>query len=223
MRLLQSIAALGLVTTVAGAQQPAQAPAHQGHHDMAVPGGGSLPPGWSARTDEEGQMGGVKLETMPPGWHLTMGTSAILYREADAAVTPYRVVSKLHLFPGGGDHAEAFGLFIGGKDLSGTGQRYTYFIIRGDGSWKIKRRQGATASDVTADWRPSPAIHQSTPSGPVANTVSILVQKDSVHFMVNEQQVYSAVAGSVDTDGIVGLRVNHNLSIHVETLEIHKM
>jgi hypothetical protein len=223
MRLLQAIAALELVTTAAAAQQPPQTPAHEGHHDMAVPGGGSLPPGWSARTDDEGQMAGVKLETMAPGWHLTMGTSAILYREADAAVTPYRVVSKLHLFPGTGDHTEAFGLFIGGKDLSGAGQRYTYFIMRGDGTWKIKRRQGATASDVTGDWKPSSAIHQSTPSGPVANTIAIVVQKDSVHFLVNEQQVYAAAAGSVDTDGIVGLRMNHNLSVHVETFETHKM
>jgi hypothetical protein len=56
--------------------------------------------------------------------------------------------------------------------------------------------------------------------GSVANVVSVVVGKDGVSFRVNGQQVYLAPAKEIDTDGIVGLRVNHNLSLHIGNLEI---
>jgi hypothetical protein len=49
------------------------------------------------------------------------------------------------------------------------------------------------------------------------------VVKGKVSFLVNGQVVYSVAADSVDTDGIVGLRMNHNLSVHVENLDIGRM
>jgi hypothetical protein len=48
----------------------------------------------------------------------------------------------------------------------------------------------------------------------------VVVGKDGVSVRVNGQQVYLAPAKEIDTDGIVGLRVNHNLSLHIENLEI---
>ena len=68
----------------------------------------------------------------------------------------------------------------------------------------------------------SPAIVQMKPAGPVANQLSLLVGKDRVSFRVNGQEVYTAPAASIDTDGLVGLRINHNLSLHVESLEIKR-
>jgi hypothetical protein len=44
-----------------------------------------------------------------------------------------------------------------------------------------------------------------------------------VSFSVNGTEVWSGPASSVDLNGIVGLRMNHNLSIHVESFEIHKL
>lgn len=120
----------------------------------------------------------------------------------------------------GGVFPAGFGVFIGGKDLAGAGQRITYFLIRGDGKYKIKRRSAASATDVTRDWTAAPAIAQEKPDGPVVNLVSVVVGKDGVSFRVNGQQVYLAPAKEVDTGGIVGLRVNHNLSLHIETLQI---
>jgi len=192
-------------------------------HGKKVEGGGKFPPGWSARPDEDGQVTSVKLEAMPPGWHVTMGTSAILYRAVDRAKPPYTVISKLHLFPSTGDHEEGFGLFIGGQNLDAAGQRYTYFLIRGDGTFKVKRRNGPDATDLTKDWTPSPVIKKASPSGPVINELSLRVGKEKVSFLVNGQEVYSASADSVDSEGIVGLRMNHNLNIHVETLQISKL
>ena len=45
---------------------------------------------------------------------------------------------------------------------------------------------------------------------------SIDVAKDKVHFLVNGAEVTSVDAAKVDTAGTPGLRVNHNLNLHVE-------
>jgi hypothetical protein len=159
---------------------------------------------------------------MAPGWHLTMGPAAILYQATDQASGNYQVSSTIHLFPGSGAHEEAFGLFIGGKALDGAQQRYTYFLIRGDGMFKVKRRNGADVSDVTKDWQPSAAITKGATSGPVKNVVAIAVGKEKVRFLVNGREAYSAPRTSLDSEGLVGLRVNHNLNLHVESLELKK-
>ena len=199
--------------------------AQQEHdHGPAQPiaGGGVFPAGWSVQLDEGGKPADVALQAMAPGWHVTTAASGIMYRGQDVASGSYQVSAKLHLFPEGPGHREAFGIFLGGKDLSGPAQRYTYFLIRGDGTFKIKRRSGASASDLSGDWKLHPAIFKSDGKGPVANLLGIVVTKDRVSFQVNGQEVYSAAADAVDVEGIAGLRVNHNLSIHVENLEIRK-
>lgn len=200
--------------------------AAQGEHDhgpaLKVEHGGVFPPGWTVRVDEGGKLADVSLAAMAPGWHLITAESGIMYRAQDAGRGAYEVTAKIHLFPGGGGHEEAFGLFIGGSDLNGPAERYTYFLIRGDGKFKIKRRAGASATDVTKDWTASPAIVPMSAKGPVANVLSVQVAKDKVSFRVNGQEIYSAPAASIDTDGIAGFRVNHNLSLHLESLEIKK-
>jgi hypothetical protein len=204
---------------------PALLAAQQGQEGhgptQKVEGGGVFPPGWSARVDD-GSPTQVAFAVMAPGWHATTATSTILYRDQDRASGTYEVSSKMHLFPEGPGHREAFGLFLGGKDLQGAGESYTYFLIRGDGTFKLKRRAGASATDITKGWTPSAAIVKSKADGSVANALSVAVGKDKVSFRVNGQEVYSAPAASVDTDGIVGLRINHNLSIHVESLDLKK-
>jgi hypothetical protein len=185
-----------------------------------IENGGVFPAGWTVRPDEGGKPTEVSLVDMAPGWHVVTATSGIMYRARDRAAGSFELNSRIHLFPGPGGHREAFGVFIGGKDLAAAGQRYTYFLIRGDGTYKIKRRSGASATDVTKGWTPTPAVAREKPGGPVANALSIVVGKERVSFRVNGQELYSAPAREIDTEGIVGLRVNHNLSIHVETMEI---
>lgn len=201
-----------LIPTMLLAQKPAPpAPAQ-----AATP----LPAGWSARPDEGGKPRAVKMETMAPGWHVTMATSAILYRDADKATGNYEFAAKLHLFPERAGHREALGVFVGGQDLKGAGQRYTYFVIRGDGTWKIKRRNGATTSDVTPGWTASPAIVKGTPEGSVANLLTVTVKGGKASFGVNGTEVYSAAASTLDVDGTPGLRINHQLTVHVESVAI---
>lgn len=202
------------------AVMPLAAQEHAHDPGMKIEGGGVFPAGWTARPDDGGKLTDVKFETMAPGWHATLGSAAILYRATDKATGSFTLTSTIHLFPGSGDHAEAFGVFIGGQDLDGAGEQYTYFLIRGDGTWKIKRRDGAKADDVTKGWTASPAIVQGKASGSVPNTIVVAVDKTQVHFRVNGTEVWSGPA--TNTDGIVGLRLNHNLALHVASLELKK-
>ena len=39
-----------------------------------------------------------------------------------------------------------------------------------------------------------------------------------IAFMVNEEVVWEAEAGSVATDGVFGLRVNHGLNLHITSI-----
>jgi hypothetical protein len=185
-----------------------------------VSGGGVFPAGWQVRPDEGGTLPEVKIEAMPPGWHMTTAASGIMYRPADLGSGNYELSAKLHLFPEGPGHQEAYGVFVGGKDLGGAGQRYTYFLLRGDGTWKVKRRSGGATTDVTPGWTAHPAILKEKPSGPVANLMVVSVAQGKARFLVNGQEVWSAPASSIDAEGIAGLRLNHNLSVHVESLGV---
>jgi hypothetical protein len=221
---LPRLSLLAALTSAPLAAQQANQPAPDHEHAVAVAGGGVFPAGWSVRPDEGGTPAGVKFVPMEPGFHLTMGTAAILYRAEDKASSPAHIIVTMHYFPKkGSPHEEGFGLFIGGKDLDGPAQRYSYFLVRGDGTFKVKRRNGAATTDVASkNWMASDAIPKADPAA--ASTrydLSLLIKDGKVSFMVGGKEVYSGAAKDLDTDGIVGLRVNHNLSVHVQDFAIH--
>jgi hypothetical protein len=219
MRPTHALAALVLATAVplaAQEGQPAKADA-----DKAVQGSGTLPEGWMARVDKDAPLTKVKFENMAPGWHVTLGPAAVFYRATDNVAGNAHIVATFHLFPGA-SHPEGFGLVIGGQDLQGPNQAYTYFLVRSDGTYLIKRRKGAELTTVV-DWTANEAVKAAGPDGKSTNELSVQIGKDKVSFMVNGKEVHSAPASSVDSQGIVGLRVNHNLSVHVQDFAVHKM
>ena len=212
MRLTLSLLALALSAAPALAQQHAD-------HDRAVQGGGTLPAGFLARADNARPLANLKFEAMAPGHHITTGPAVIIYRDADRADGAFHAVTKMHVFPSSG-HAEAFGIFIGGQNLQADNQGYTYFLIRGDGQYTIKRRAGTNVSTLV-DWTASDAITKAKADGSVPNELSVEVGRESVAFMVNGKTVSTLPAAQVDTRGVVGFRVNHNLNLHVEPLGVH--
>ncbi len=202
--------------------------AAQADPDRPVSGGGTLPAGWHARTDGNRPLANVKFDSMSVGHHVTLGPAAIFWRDADSASGSYTVEAKFWQFPSDThrDHREGYGLFIGGSTLQATGQRYTYFLIRDDGMYLVKRRMGDSTWAVTKGWTASDAIakHDSGPNlemaNPLENTLTIRVTPGEATFLVNGKLVYKA--SEVDTKGIVGFRVNHNLNVHLGQLQITK-
>jgi hypothetical protein len=193
---------------------------HGGH---SVQGGGTLPAGWSARPDDDSDVKEVKFVTMEPGYHLTLGPATILFREQDRAAGPFHTLARFHQMKKL-KHAEGYGILFGGEDLSGKEPKYTYFLVREDGSYLIKRRDGETTSEITKGWTPHPAIKKSDAEGKSSNLLEIDAKQDPqrVAFKVNGQTVYTENAKAMPLKGIVGLRVNHNLDLHIQDFAVHQ-
>ena len=196
--------------------------AAQDDKDTAVPGGGTLPAGWSARADSGAALTNVKFVTMGTGVHATLGPAVILYRTTDSATGEFRTAATF-IQTRAPKHAEGYGLFIGGQALDRPGQKYTYFLVRGDGKFIVKRRNGPADPATIAPWTDNAAIVKADANGVAKNELSILVSGGKVSFMVNGKEVYSIATAAVDTRGIVGLRVNHNLDVHVDGFAVHRM
>lgn len=177
---------------------------------------------WRMRFDAAGISDtAVYFVEMPPGWHVTTGPAVILWDPARTASGDYTARSTIHLFDPG-RRREAFGLFIGGRDLTGAEQAYTYFLIRRDGSFLVKERRGA-ATETIVDWTRHEAIVPH-PGGDqtVENSLEIRCAGESVTFLVNGEAVTTLPRARVMTDGVVGLRVNHALNVHVEELVVER-
>lgn len=215
----------GLVLTLLGAASAAAQSdqAQKDHSDHGVAGGGTLPAGWSARPDGTGDLKSVKFVTMGPGYHVTLGPATILYRKSDRANGPFHTLATFHQMKKL-EHSEGYGLFMGGQALDGKDQKYTYFLVRDDGNYLIKRRDGDKTSEVTKGWTAHPAVKKGDAEGKTTNLLEIDAKQNpsKVDFKVNGQTVYTADAKNTTTNGIVGLRVNHNLDLHVEGFDLHQ-
>lgn len=216
MRIVLTTAALALLAAPLGAQTPADP-------DRKVDGGGSLPAGWNARTDGNRPMTNVKFVTMGNGFHFTLGPAVIVWRESDDAPGAFHTEATFTQTKAP-THPEAYGLFFAGQDLSGGGQSYIYFLVRGDGKFLVKRRTGEETSSVSEGWTDHAAVTKQNEAGKATHKLEIAATADGkVSFSVNGTEVYTMTVQPAETGGIVGMRVNHNLDVHVEGFVVHKM
>ncbi len=199
---------------------PVAAQDHADHH-----GDHGLPDGWNAHFDGgHGAHGADDLEfvSLDPGWLIMTGPSGIFYRHMDRAEGDFTVRSLIHLFDPG-ERRESYGIFIGGSALHGDEARYTYFLVRRTGEYMIRHRVGGDLHDVQG-WTAHDAVlaWDDRPDGDdtAANQLEITVSGDQVHFLVNGREVHRAPRADLDVEGHYGLRVNHNLDLHVESLEL---
>jgi hypothetical protein len=112
---------------------------------------------------------------------------------------------------------------MNGQNLEGDGHSYTYFLVRGDGKFTIKRREGDKVTAII-DWKTDPAINKADVAGKATNLLEIDAKIDPqrVSFKANGKEVHSLPASRVPAAGMVGLRVNHNLDLHVEEFAVHQ-
>lgn len=185
----------------------------------------AVPANWQIRTDDPDagatiganpDSADIYFVNMIPGWHLTTGPAAIFYHPESTAQDTYKASTKIHLFDPKGRN-EAFGLFIGGQNLDQSDLSYTYFLIRNTGEYLIKKRMG-DETEVITNWSEAPSMQQynADTESSVPNTLSIVVGEKEVHFFINGEQVDSLPRAQLQTDGTVGLRINHALNVHVE-------
>lgn len=183
---------------------------------------GSLPDGWTARFDRPNpNMSQVDVDIENGDIHFSLGPSGIFYREADTATGSY-TASATFTQTRAPQHPEAYGFIFGGRNLAADNQDYMYFIIRGDGKYMVRHRAGTEVHTI-AEWTDHPAIVKQDEAGAASNTLTVESSDESVRLLVNGQAIATYMRSDVpylNTDGIVGLRVNHNLNVVVSDFEI---
>ena len=222
-----------LVLSFAALAAAAPLAAQRGDPTMAVTGSGKLPDGWMLRFDPTRggaptpPMTAISFETMGPGLHVKSGPAAIYYNTKDMGSGQYQISATFKQSKS--MQHEAFGLFIGGANLQDSTQSYIYFVMKPfDGTVRIARRSSnGKPADIMAEnpAAPEAAINRDAPTdGSATNTMLIHVAKDTVHFLINGKLVKavakSALGGS--TDGQAGLRVNHNMDLHIDGYAVKK-
>jgi hypothetical protein len=198
--------------------------AQSAENTRSVTRGGELPAGWTARPDKGGDPKDIKFVVMEPGYHLTLGPATILYRKEDRAKGPFHTLATFHQMKRW-EHPEGYGLFFGGQNLEGPNQSYTYFLVRDDGTFNVKVRRGDKVAQYSDGWEANSAIKKADSKGATSNVLEIDAKIDPkrISFKVNGKEVDWMPAHFADNlKGIVGLRVNHNLDIHVEGFALHQ-
>jgi hypothetical protein len=205
----------------AGAQGRGAGPAGgRGAPPRPVAGHGIEVGGWFGRLDDAKESRtGLKFVTMGTGLHATTGPNMILFDADEDWEGPYTTKATFTMTKPA-SHQVAYGLFVGGQDLDNDKQRYTYFVIRQDGKFLIKKRTGATTANVAGDWADHAAIQKPNAQGSQTNELAIQVGRDTVTFLANGQTVATQPAKAVDVVGISGLRVGHGLDLQIEGFSV---
>lgn len=208
-----------------------------------IVGTGKLPDGWVMRFDPTRgnapapEPTSVNVVPMGAGVHFTTGPAAIYWRSADKMSGEFTVSATISQRKSMGH--EAYGLFIGGANLMDSTQTYTYFVFKPCQSRGVCTGDRSTLGEIlisqrTSNGRPTalvPTVHDAAVNiddaadGHATNKIAIKVTKDSVHFILNDKQVRAFAKSALNgapTDGFVGLRVNHNLDIHVADYAVKK-
>lgn len=220
----RTVAVVSVVALVMAAAVPTALQAQGGANPGAQGGGGIAVRGWTGRVDmpDRGQrIEQVRFIEMGGGFHITSGPHAILWNPANRATGEYSVKARFTKTPASrSTHEESYGLFIGGSDLDRGDQNYLYCVVFGSGSAMVRHRAGSethTLMGKTAD-----AVISRMGDRGATDEIEMWVRGGRVGCTINGKEMFSAARADmigpgklVSTDGIYGLRVSHNLDLHV--------
>lgn len=180
-----------------------------------VAGAAGVPTGYVGRTDRGGDdLTGARYDVGADGrWEVRTGPAHVVWAARDSASGPYTVRARFEQLDAP-EHPEAFGLVVGGQGLDGAERRYTYFVVRGTGEFLVRVREGDATRDVRG-WTAHPALAKQGDDGQATYDLGVRAGADSVRFLVGDTPVHAVAATSVPTDGIAGVRINHNLHLRV--------
>lgn len=182
--------------------------------DLRPSGASGLPAGYLGRTDRANtNLSEAKYVVSGNSWEITTGPAHIIYSPKDAATGNYTVSSTIEQLAAP-QHREAFGLIFAGQDLDTPAQKYSYFVVAGTGEMLVKHRDGDVTRDLIG-WHKTQWVPAADAQGRQTYRLEVRVAGDSVKFVVNNvvAGALSKSALNLQTDGIAGLRVNHNLSL----------
>jgi hypothetical protein len=194
-----------------------------------APAFAQAPKGWKLRTDHSSDAsdpdapGANKFVVSGSGFHATNPMAAVYWNPANTATGNYVLKGTFKLIKSTG-YDEYYGLIFGGNGLEGQMQSYLYFMVTDDGTYLIKRRDGSSTQGVSPK-TPSPAVKKPDASGTATNALEVRVAADKVEFVINGTVVATLPkTGAVaKTDGVYGMRINHQLDVQIDGFGVSKM
>ena len=195
---------------------------------LVVPLAAQAPTDWQVRIDhsedaaDPDDVPDLSVMTMGNGFHVTGGPAGTFWNPESRVEGDYTAKATFNLMKPA-SHTSFYGLTFGGEDLAGAGQKYLYFLVAQDGTYLIKARSGEEVSDVQAS-TPHPAVRRPGADGRSTNTLEVRVTDDTISYLVNGTIVHTTPKSDVTavTDGLVGVRVNHVLDVHVDAFEVQR-
>lgn len=182
---------------------------------------GQAPKGWMVRADrstnasDPDAAGAIKFMAMGNGFHAVNPQAAVYWNPANRASGAYTIKGSFTLLKPS-NHTNYYGLIFGGSDLDNAKQSYTYFLVAQDGTWLVKKRDGdANTSDVVRKTA-NDAVKKPDASGKSTNALEVRVGADKIDYVVNGTVVHSMPKSGTTTDGIYGIRVNHQLEVQID-------
>ena len=176
----------------------------------------------SARSDP----GEFQLSEADGSVRVLTGPAGIAFRSADQILSgDMRIEATFAQFGAPVGYREAYGIFIGGRDLESADQEYTYLLVRPTGDYLIKRRIGEVL-ETFVDWTAHEAVRGVEVEGVEVegvepegvepeNTLTVEVVQGETQFSVNGTVVRTMPAAEARPYGVAGLRANHRLDIRV--------
>ncbi len=177
-----------------------------------IVGGGEIAKGFEIRFDKaESKRESIRLATTEKGFMAQGGPNAIYWNPANKTSGRYSLSVEVqhldsHLHPHGA------GLVFGGAKLADPAQVYTYFLVRGDGKFLIKKRDGENTAEITS-WSDNDAVKPEDDKGVAKNKLGVEVGEKETRFLVNGVEVHRAANEKIHTQGLYGFRVIHDLKI----------
>lgn len=180
------------------------------------------PAGWQVRIDrsttasDPDDVADVKVATVGSGFRVTGGPAGTFWNPANRAMGDFTARATFRLMKPSG-HVNYYGLVFGGEDLGGAKQRYIYFLVAQNGTYIIRQRTGENVQDVQGRTMHA-SIAQPGANGSSVNALEVRVAGNQMSYVVNGMVVHTAPRSGVtaQTDGIVGVRINHLLDVQVE-------
>ena len=188
--------------------------------DLKIKGTVQLPKNWEMRFDKpDASKSDMRLTKDGNYYHFITGPAAIYYNPKDAEYGQYKIEANfIQVKPS--KHPEAYGIFFSGSNLQRDDQHYLYFLVRQDGKYLIKERNGKDTK-VIVNWTSDDNVYPQNNKGETINKLTITVNSRIVIFGVNGKAVeHFNKSFFTRTAGIVGLRINHNLNVKTSGLKI---
>lgn len=172
---------------------------------------------YTVRLDSErSHIEDFRLEQGEQAVHIVTGPAGIAFQAEDQVQSgDFRVEATFVQFDAPVGYREAYGIFVGGRDLVSPDQEYTYLLVRPTGDYLVKRRIGEIL-ETLVDWTAHEAVQSVANEGDEPqNTLTVEVVRGETRFGVNGSVVHTMPASRARPYGVAGIRANHQLHIRV--------